>query len=39
MEFDKEAFDKAIKEEKIVRYRDHFERVVKAYLKHQSKKP
>ena len=31
MEFDKEIFEEAIKENKIIRYKGHFEDVVKSY--------
>ncbi len=33
MEFNKETFEKALKANKIVRYQQHFEAVVKSYLK------
>ena len=32
MEFNKETFEKALKANKIVRYQQHFEAVVKSYL-------
>jgi len=32
MEFNKETFEKALKANKIVRYKQHFEDVVKSYL-------
>jgi CTP-dependent riboflavin kinase len=32
MEFNKEIFEKALKDNKIVRYQKHFEDVVKSYL-------
>lgn len=36
MEFNKETFEKALKANKIVRYQQHFEAVVKSYLKFQN---
>lgn len=32
MEFNKETFEKALKANKIIRYQQHFEYVVKSYL-------
>jgi hypothetical protein len=32
MEFNKEIFEKALKANKIVRYQQHFEAIVKSYL-------
>jgi hypothetical protein len=36
MEFNKETFEKALKANKIVRYQQHFEAVVKSYLEIES---
>lgn len=33
-ELNKEAFDKAIKEQKIIRWFDHFKAVTESYVKH-----
>jgi len=36
MEFNRDSFEKALKECKIVRYENHFAKVVKSYLKNDS---
>ena len=38
MEFNKESFKKAIKDCKIIRWENHFENVVKAYLKAETER-
>lgn len=37
MEYNKESFKKALKECGIIRWENHFEKVVKAYLKAEAK--